>query len=118
MDTHWIHDEILDGLSVLLCLGLDRTPASDLIAGTAMAWTRALADGRVWERGLDAPRFRAAFLRLSKNRRSWPAPADFLEAIPPRNTLAITKQPIKAAPDRARRAALELADLLGLPPEH
>ena len=99
MEIEWIHSEILDGLSQLLCLSLDRTPAADMIAGTAMAWYRAVTDGRVWDKQLDAPRFRKAFVTLMKNRRQWPSPADFMDAMPPREQLALTKQPITAAPE-------------------
>lgn len=70
-----------------------------MIAGTAMAWYRAVTDGRVWDRQLDTPRFRKAFVTLMKNRRQWPSPADFMDAMPPREQLALTKQPITAAPE-------------------
>jgi hypothetical protein len=111
MET-WIHNEILDGLSRLLCLSLDRTPATDLIEGTAAMWVTAITKGRVWEQQFDAPRFRDAFATLALTRRTWPAPADFLEALPPRAQLALTKQPIKASPERAARAYEELGNLL------
>lgn len=78
-----------------------------------MAWYRAVTDGRVWDRQLDAPRFRKAFVTLMKNRRQWPSPADFMDAMPPREQLALTKQPIKASPERAAQAAAELAGFLG-----
>lgn len=80
-----------------------------------MAWHRAVTDGRVWDRQLDTPRFRKAFVTLMKNRRQWPSPADFMDAIPPREQLALTKQPIKANPERAAQAAAELAGFLGRP---
>lgn len=78
-------------------------------------WVAALTDGRVWDQELDAPRFRKAFVKLSQIRRTWPAPADFMEALPPREQLAITKQPIKASPERAARAYEELVKLLRMP---
>jgi len=67
----------------------------------------------VWDQQLDTPRFRKAFTNLIKNRRQWPSPADFMEAMPPREQLALTKQPIKASPERAAQAAQELASFLG-----
>lgn len=117
MQTTWIHNEILDGLSRLLCLGLDRTPAMDLIEGTAAMWVEALTDDRVWDQQLDGPRFRKAFVKLSQTRRQWPAPADFLEAMPPREQLALTKQPIPADPDspEMKKRFAELARVLGMP---
>lgn len=77
-----------------------------------MAWYRAVTDGRVWDRQLDAPRFRKSFVTLMKNRRQWPSPADFMDAMPPREQLALTKQPIKANPERAAQAAAELEGFL------
>lgn len=82
METTWLHDEILDGLSKLLCLSLERTPASDLIEGTAAMWVETLADGMKWERERDAPRIRKAFATLAKTRTTWPAPLHFREALP------------------------------------
>jgi hypothetical protein len=108
----WILSEIMDGLSKLLCLGLDRTPASDMIEGTAMMWVESLSDGRVWDQQLDAPRFRKAFVILARTRTSWPAPVHFLEAIPPREQLALTKQPIPADPERAAAAIAEVERML------
>ena len=61
MET-WIHDAILDGLSRLLCLGLDRTPAADMIAGTAAAWAEAITTGRTFDAARDRSRFRSAFV--------------------------------------------------------
>jgi hypothetical protein len=104
--TTWIHNEISDGLSKLLCLGLDRTPASDMIRGTAMAWYDALTLDRAWDQELDAPRFRRAFVKLTQTRRVWPTPVDFLEAMPRREQLALTKQPITSAPDSPKMAAM------------
>lgn len=109
----WIQSEIMDGLSKLLCLGLDRTPASDMIEGTAMAWCEALTDQRVWDERLDAPRFRKAFVTLAKTRTHWPAPTHFMEALPPREQLALTKQTIPADPERAAAAIAEVQRLLG-----
>lgn len=105
----WIHDEILDGLSKLLCLGLDRTPASDLIAGTAMAWTEALTLNKQWDPQLDAPRFRKAFVHLAQTRKQWPTPSDFLEHLPRREQLALTKQYIRPDPAKAKAIIDRLA---------
>ena len=110
----WILSEIMDGLSKLLCLGLERTPAADMIEGTAMMWVESLSDGRVWDETLDAPRFRKAFVLLARTRTSWPAPTHFLEALPHREQLALTKQPIPADPERAAAAIAEVERMLKL----
>lgn len=114
MET-WIHNEIMDGLSRLLCLSLERTPAADLIEGTAAMWCEAVTHERVFDERLDAPRFRAAFSTLARTRTSWPAPLHFLEAMPPREQLALTKQPIKADPERAAKYMADIATALGMP---
>lgn len=107
MET-WIHNEIMDGLSRLLCLSLERTPALDMVEGTAAMWCEAITHQRVFDERLDALRFRAAFSTLARTRTSWPAPLHFLEAMPPREQLALTKQTIKADPERAKRAMAEI----------
>lgn len=77
-----------------------------------MAWVEMISDGREFVEHVDAPRFRKAFVTLGKTRTSWPAPADFLTALPERDQLAITKTPIKADPERAARAMAEIAAAL------
>lgn len=111
----WLQTELLTGFQKLLCLGLERTPATDLIHGTVMAWHEAITTGRVWDESRDAPRIRKAFVTLATNRRTWPAPADFIEALPrhePQRALPA------AIPDpaRAERAIAEIASLLGVRP--
>jgi len=47
-----------------------------------MAWTEALQHNRAWEYHRDVPRIRAAFVTLAQTRTQWPAPKQFLEALP------------------------------------
>lgn len=98
-----------------MCLSLERTPAFDLIEGTAAMWCEAVTHGRVFDEALDAPRFRSAFSTLARTRTTWPAPLHFLEAMPPREQLALTKEPIKADPARAARHMAEIATALRMP---
>jgi hypothetical protein len=112
VETEWLRDEILAGLQKLYCLGLDRTPAAEILQGTAEAWVEAITTGRVFDRQLDTPRLRKAFVNLAGNRTSWPAPAHFVEAMPPREQLALTKQPIPADPERAAAAIAEVERML------
>lgn len=102
----------MDGLSKLLCLGLDRVPAADLIEGTAATWGQALTLGKQWDRELDAPRFRHAFIALAARQKTWPAPADFVEHLPPRTQLVLTKQHIPADAERAAAAVHEITQML------
>ncbi|KOQ78860.1 hypothetical protein ABW45_04630 [Stenotrophomonas maltophilia] len=110
----WIKREIAEGLKRLMCLGLERTPAAEVIQLTAAVWLEAITEGREFDQELDAPRFRRAFAVLCRDCRQWPLPSSLLEAMQPREQLAITKQPIKANPERAEQAARELASVLGI----
>lgn len=92
-----------------MCLSLERTPAADLIEGTAAMWCEAVTHDRVFDERLDKPRFRGAFATLARTRTTWPAPLHFMEAMPAREQLALTKQTIKADPARAERAMHEIA---------
>ena len=108
----WLEVEILAGLQRLACLSLDRTPAAEMLPGTAQAWIEALTDGRAWERERDEQRVRRAFVVLSKTVRRWPAPVEFVEALPRPEQLALAKQPIPADPQRAAAAIAEVTAML------
>ena len=45
-------------------------------------WAKTITHGRKYEEDRDAPRFRDAFLIIANRHRRWPAPVDFLEAMP------------------------------------
>lgn len=113
MET-WIHHEILDGLSKLLCLSLERSPAADMIAGTAAAWVEAVTFGREWVESRDRQRFRAAFVTLANTREQWPAPKHFIEAMPAApSPLALVRDRRPADPEVARKAVEKITALLG-----
>lgn len=82
MATDWVLEEILTGMQKLLPLSLESTPAAEVMAGTALAWHEVLVHGRVFEAARDRQRFREAFRALAARQRRWPAPVDFLEALP------------------------------------
>ena len=105
----WIQREVSEGFKRLMCLGLERTPAAEIIPLTVAVWLEALAEGREWDQALDAPRFKRAFATLCRTRRNWPVPQDLLDALPPREQLALTKQIIPADPERVARMMAELA---------
>lgn len=77
-----------------------------------MAWCEAVTSGRAWDQQLDAPRFRRAFVTLASTRTSWPAPLHFIEAMPPREQLVLTKQAIPADPERVAAAIEEVRSIL------
>ena len=82
----------MTGLQKLACLSLDRTPAAEMLVGTAAAWTEALTADRSWDESRDASRVRAAFVTLAKTCRRWPAPVEFTEALPSSAQLAIGRE--------------------------
>lgn len=109
----WLTREILTGFQKLLCLGLDRRPAGEVIPGTAQAWVEAITHNREFDEVQDAPRFRKAFVQLAATRITWPAPRDFLDALPPRDQLQLARESRKADPARAAAACAEIAEALG-----
>ncbi|MFK2876918.1 hypothetical protein [Rhodanobacter hydrolyticus] len=78
----WILHEIAQGLTRLATLSLDRTPAMDVIQGTAMAWREAITEGRQFDQQRDRERFRIAFRTLASTCTHWPAPRQLLDALP------------------------------------
>ena len=78
----WMRKEIGTGLQKLICLGLDRSPAYELIQGTMGAWMEGLTFNRSWEQDRDTQRIRDAFSNVIRTRKQWPTVADFLECMP------------------------------------
>lgn len=114
METNWIQTEILRGFQRLACLGLERTPAAEVLPLTAAVWLEAVTAGRVFDEARDVPRFRQAFAALCAGRRSWPAPQDFIEALPRVEVRAIAYEVKAADPARARAALAAIAESLAI----
>lgn len=113
-ETEWLLLEVATGIQKLSCLSLDRTPAAEMLTGTAQAWVEAITDGRSWDRQRDAGRVRTAFLTLARTIRRWPAPVEFLEALPPvAAPLALARDRRPADPEVARNAIEKIKALLG-----
>lgn len=85
----WFAIEILTGLQKLACCSWERTPAAEVLPGTAQIWIEALTHGRSWDEGRDASRIRGAFLTLANTRTVWPGPVHFLQALPDSTQLRI-----------------------------
>jgi hypothetical protein len=79
----WLRNAILDGLTKLMTLSLDRQPAADVIVGTAGTWLEAITHARSWDQQRDLPHIRAAFVMLAGHCVEWPKPRQFLDALPP-----------------------------------
>lgn len=82
MKTDWVMDEILTGLQKLVCLGLDRQPAGELLQLTAGTWHEVITHNRVFNQAQDQPRFRDAFATLMGECTQWPTPRQFLDCLP------------------------------------
>lgn len=115
---NWVKSELITGIQKLLCLNLDRSPARDMLKGTASAWFEAITDGNAWDQERDAPRFRAAFRTLAKTRETWPAPKHFLEALP---SIVAEREPRRLESDAAREKGMrhirDIMEKLGMPGE-
>jgi hypothetical protein len=111
----WLAIEILTGIQKLLCLGLDRTPATDLIDGTVMAWHEAITTGRAFDKDRDAGRIRAAFVTLASTRETWPTPKHFLDALPRVEQAALSYEVKPASPEQAAAALAKIREMLGEP---
>ena len=97
----------------MLCLGLDRTPARDVLRGTVETWLQVLA-ARPYEQQRDTPRIRAAFAKLAETRDSWPQPVHFFEAMPNPITTAPREQPKRLSNDRiCERGLMHTRAILG-----
>lgn len=79
----WLKNEILNGLSKLTTLGLDRQPSYEVIPGTALTWFEALTAGKAWDYQRDVARVRDAFCELAVISSQWPTPRDFMAVIHP-----------------------------------
>ena len=101
----WFEQAVTTGIQRLLVLSLDRTPAMELIEGTVDAWCDALWPGRDW-RLSDSDRITEAFRTLSRTRDQWPAPRDFLAALPERKQLALPERKWTDAELQANRERL------------
>lgn len=113
-DNKWLLVEVATGLQKLSCLSLDRTPAAEVLSGTAQAWLEAITDGRAWDRNRDTERVAAAFRTLARTSRRWPSPADFLDAlpdVPAPLAIAYERKPASEAAKRACEQAVR--SLLG-----
>ena len=80
---HWLEVVVIEGLQMLLTLRLRNAPAHDTITAVLDVWLMAIMNRNpVWIEERDAPRFRAAFLRLAGTLDAWPAPAQLYRELP------------------------------------
>ena len=104
--NEWLLIEILTGIQKLSCLSLDRTPATEVLEGTARTWFESLTHNRQWDSERDAERVASAFMTLAARSKRWPCPAEFLESLPPAVPLLQIAREKKPASQEVRNAAL------------
>lgn len=81
----WLHDEILSGIQALLALRLKGSPSMETIPATANMWVTAIKTRPIaWDKKLDTPRIRKAFVDLAATAENWPSPAAFISKLQPR----------------------------------
>lgn len=104
----------MTGFQKLYCLGLERTPAAEILPGTAGVWVETLADRFAWDRERDTARIRRAFVVLAGSRRNWPVPQDFMDALPPVKQDAIAYEVKPASREDAAKRMAEIRETLGI----
>lgn len=114
-DNDWLLVEIATGLQKLTALSLDRTPAAEMLPGTAHAWLEAVTEGREFKPERDTPRIRAAFRSLATTRETWPAPKHLIDALPRIEQSAIGYEVKPVSREEADRRMAEIRRLLDEP---
>jgi hypothetical protein len=76
-----------------------------------MAWVDALNCNRVWDQDRDTPRFREAFRTLAANSTRWPAPVDFIAALPAHEPQQALPPPV-CSPEQAKANLARLQAIL------
>jgi hypothetical protein len=82
VEIEWLQDELLTGFQKLYCLGLERTPAAEILPGTAKVWVETLSERFDWNQNRDTDRIRRSFVILAGTRLQWPLPQHFMDAMP------------------------------------
>lgn len=110
MAQAWFERAIAVGLARLAALQLPGTPPDAATAAACRAvWVDALWPGRDWTEQ-DEARIAEAFRRLALRATRWPAPTQFLDALPARQMPAALPAP--ALDEAQRRRVRALLDAL------
>lgn len=80
-----LHDELIDGLTLLDNLNLSFAPRTiDDLTKAAAAWEWVFCAGRAWDTEKDSGRIVEAFAAVVPKLDKWPSPKLILEHLPPR----------------------------------
>ncbi|MFZ5659162.1 MAG: hypothetical protein ACOY5C_04815 [Pseudomonadota bacterium] len=114
MAEKWLEREIASGLQGLLALRLPGAPADDSVTLTLDIWLVAVKHAVTWNESADTTRIRHAFQTLFRTCVHWPAPKQFLDALPQRVPPKALSPPELTPEERARNIARmrELLDSL------
>lgn len=111
----WLERGLADGLSALITLGLDGTPAADVICRTADIWRLVAERAGLKIEEVDAPRIVKGFEKLlSQGLNRWPEPAELIKALPRRperpklDEPPLTEEQRQAGMEALRRLRKEL----------
>ena len=77
-----VHNAVIDGIQRLYALRLEGAPPADSLQATATVWLDALGYKRSWREDANASRHPNRAARCAARRRG-PAPAQFLDHLPP-----------------------------------
>jgi hypothetical protein len=111
----WLNNAILKGFQGLLMLRLQGAPAQDTVQHTLNAWLAVLVSlPHTWDQERDQPRIRKAFVTLGANCDRWPAPKNFLDAMPaPPEQKKLPEPQSRYTPESRRMVAGLLSKMKG-----
>lgn len=113
----WFHNRVLEGLQFLMSLGLEGTPAAEVIRLTATAWIQALWSANIdWQEPLDSHRLHRAFNDLAVRALRWPSPRVLLDHLPSRPQPRALPAPLDPVPDSVRQRWARRRDERGANP--
>ena len=103
-----LQEAVYDGLSGMVVLRLRGTPAAETLTALAKIWIGAICSRPVaWDAEQDLPRFKKAFVELAATMDRWPAPADFIARLPPREPQRMLNPPTSSGMSPATRALID-----------
>lgn len=89
----WFAKSVAKGLQMLTVLNLPGAPSHETAKSTAQVWIELLWGAEIYWRETEAHRIHAAFARLGREVREWPAPESLLKIYSP------SHRPPEAAPE-------------------